>query len=479
MAQDIHAGTPADEYLGAGSLVLAARQSLDRCESGTDLRALRWFSSRVWGALLCTVYPLLAIAPVIALHALKLDLENSTVTQLGVNCALVGFMLLSMQFVLTARLSWIEAPFGLDLVIRFHRATALLIVALLCAHALLIASDQDWPLLTRLHAPWYIWAGRIALVLLTVQVAMALFRSVVRLSYEQWRRVHNTIALTILALGFIHGISAGDDFKSAVGLIVWAVAPTLALAAWLHNRVIRPHQLARRPFRVHSVRLESPRIWTVTLDTPMGRPFHFLPGQFQFLRLLGSNVPAEEHPFTIASGSSRAGRISLTIKACGDFTTLIDQIRVGDRATVHGPFGRFSHDLHPDEGDMVFVAGGVGITPLMSMLRAMHDRRESRRMTLIYASRELDDFIFTPELIAMEQGQYPALKVIYVVSQPPPWWSGETGRVDARRLEQWCGGLEDKSFYLCCPSRMTAELIRGLRHLRVNPGRIHCDYFSL
>jgi ferredoxin-NADP reductase len=135
--------------------------------------------------------------------------------------------------------------------------------------------------------------------------------------------------------------------------------------------------------------------------------------------------------------------------------------------------------LHPDEGHLVFLAGGIGITPLMSMLRAMRDRRDPRRVTLIYANRGLDDIPFTTELIAMEASPYPALKVIYVLSQPPSWWTGETGRVDAQRLDKWCGGLEDKAFYLCCPTRMNVELIRGLRHHRVSPRRIHCDYFSL
>jgi predicted ferric reductase len=475
----IHLDRSTDSSLGSGSLAVVACRTTGRYKSDADRRPLPRFSSTGWGALLCAMYPLLAIAPLVALHVVNRDVSYSTATELGVNCALVGFALLSMQFVLTARLPWIEAPFGLDVILRFHRAMALVIVALLCAHPVLVASDEGWRLLTKLHTRWYIWAGRIALVLLVAQVATALHRSAMRLSYERWRRAHNAIALAILALGFAHAVTTGQDLQAVGGLMLWTATPALAIGAWLYARAIRPHLLARRTFRVRSVKSETSRVWTVTLDAPRGRPFRFLPGQFQFLRLLDSNVPAEEHPFTIASSPSQAERISLTIKACGDFTTLIDRIRVGDRASVQGPFGRFSYDLHPEEEDLVFIAAGVGITPLMSMLRAMRDRRESRRVTLIYASRELDDIAFGPELVAMERGQYPALRVIYVLSQPPPWWTGETGRIDALRLEEWCEGLEDKAFYLCCPSQMNAELIRGLRKRRVSQRRIHCDYFSL
>jgi predicted ferric reductase len=466
--------------LGSGRLSAAfLARPLDRYEPDLDQRTLPWFGKAPWGMVLCALYPSLAIAPLVALHALNRDADYSTITEVGIDCAQVGFALLSMQFVLTARLPWIEAPFGQDVVLRFHRAMAFVILALLCAHPLLIAGDQGWRLLTKFHAHWYIWAGRIALILLIVQVTTALLRSAMRLSYERWRQVHTVIGLAILAIGFTHAVMTGQDLHDTATSMTWALLPTVALAAWLYARGVRPYLLARHSFRVQSVTIEAPTVWSVTLEAPAGRPFHFLPGQFQFLRFLDSSLPSQEHPFTIASSPSRPDRITLTIKASGDFTSLIDRIKVGDRATVHGPFGRFSHDLHPDEGDMVFVAGGVGITPLMSMLRAMRDRREPRQVTLIYASRKLDDILFILELFSLEAGQYPYLKVIYVLSQPPSWWTGETGRINASKLDQWCGGLADKAFYLCCPPQMNVELMRGLRNRGVNQRRLHCDYFSL
>jgi predicted ferric reductase len=474
-----HFDKATDCRFGPGSLAMVAQRVAGHHSKAARPTQFPWFCRTEWAVLLCVFYPLLAIAPLVILAALDPDNRHPTATGLGINCALVGFTLLSIQFVLTARLQWIEAPFGLDLLLRFHRSMALVIVALLCVHPLLIAGGESWTLLTRLHTRWYIWAGRVALILLSVQVTAAVLRGAMRLSYERWRRAHAAVALVVLAAGFVHGLMAGDDLNDAGARTVFAAVPAIALAVWIYTRAIRPRLLARRAFRVSSVRFESSRACTLTLSAPEGRPFHFSPGQFQFLRLLDSAVPAQEHPFTIASSPERTDRISLTIKDCGDFTRVIDKIRVGDMATVHGPFGRFSYDLHPDEGDLVFVAGGVGITPFMSMLRAMRDRGESRYVTLIYASRAIDDILFAAELAAMEVGQRPALKVIFVLSKPPAWWTGQTGRVDGNRLGEWCRGLDDKVFYLCCPSRMTVELIRQLRQKRVNPRRIHCDYFSL
>lgn len=437
-----------------------------------------WFAGKAWGVLLVTLYPLLAAAPLMIFAVLNRVADHLRMAEVGVDCAVVGLTILALQFMITARLSWVEAPFGLDVILVFHRVMALMATALLCVHPVLVAREEGWPLLAGLHVPWYIWVGRLTLALLLLQVIVSLSRRIIRLPYDKWRRLHNPIALAILTLGFTHSVAAGDDMHGG-GLLVWCAVMAVAFGIWLYVRVGRPRLLLRNPFRVIGVKSEAPHVWTLTLDPPRDRPFHYAPGQFQFLRLYGAEVPSEEHPFTIASSPARSGRISLTIKESGNFTAGIGRVRPGDRATVHGAFGRFSYTLHPDEGGLVFVAGGVGITPLMSMLRYMRERRESRRVLLAYASRSAADLLFTDELKAIQIGGNPQLEVVHVLADAPPSWVGETGKLDADRLVRLCGGVEGKAFYLCCPPPMTAVLMRGLRSMGVSPRRIHADYFSL
>ena len=427
---------------------------------------------------LVTLYPLLAVAPLVIFATLNRVSDHFRTAEVGVDCAVVGVTILAFQFVITARLSWVEAPFGLDLLLVFHRAMALVATALLCVHPFLVASEEGWSLLAGWHVRWYIWAGRLTLVLLLVHVGISLSRRVLRLPYDRWRRLHNPMALGILTLGFTHSVAAGDDMHGAA-LFVWTGVMAVAWGFWLYSRVARPRLLLRHPFHVIGVKSEAPRVWTVTLESPPARSFHFAPGQFQFLCLRGADIPSEEHPFTIASSPTPSGRISLTIKESGDFTAGIGRVRPGDLATVHGPFGRFSHTFHPDERDLVFVAGGVGITPLMSMLRSMRDRGERRRVLLAYASRSAADVLFSDELEAMQSGTCPALRVVHVLADPPSSWSGETGTLDADRVVRLCGGAEGKAFYVCCPPLMMTSLIRGLRRVGVGPRRIHADYFSL
>lgn len=435
------------------------------------------FARSSWGLFLAAMYPLLVVTPLAIFVALTTHADHSLAAEIGVDCALVGITIVALQFLITARLSWVEAPFGLDVLLAFHRAMALVATGLLCAHPILVASAEGWPLLTRLHVHWYIWAGRVALLLLLVHVTVSFYRRAWRLSYEAWRRIHHFFAPTILVLGCTHAMSAGSDGLGA-GRVVWAAMMAAALGCWIYGRVIRPWRLSRHPFHVTAVEAAAPRVWTLTLKS-QSRPFLFAPGQFQFLRVHTAGVPAEEHPFTIASSPTETDGIRLTIKESGDFTAFMRRVRPGDRATVHGPFGRFSYLLHPDQRELVFVAAGVGITPLMSMLRYMRERRESRVVLLLFANKSPADALFAEELHEMEMGAYPTLKVVHVFSSAPPSRIAETGRIDADRLARLCGSLENKAFYLCCPGPMMAALVGGLRRMGVSPRCIHADWFSL
>jgi ferredoxin-NADP reductase len=333
--------------------------------------------------------------------------------------------------------------------------------------------------LFRWQARWPIWAGRLALLLLLAHAAAAMLRRGLRLRYETWRRLHNVTAFGLLGLAFVHGLTLGDDLESMAARAVWTSLLLVAGGAWCYGRLARPRLLKRTSYRVVSVTREAPRVWTVTLEPPAGRSLPYAPGQFLFLSPYAGAVPDEGHPFSIASSPSPAGLLSLTIKESGDFTGAIGQTKPGDLATVHGPFGRFSHVFHPNADDLVFVAAGVGITPLMSMLRSMRDQREARRVLLVYANRGAVDIVFRSELESIQAAGFPTLRTVHVLSQPPGGWDGPTGRLETEALRSLCGGFAGKTFFICCPPSMAAGLIRGLKGAGVGPERIHADYFGL
>ncbi len=404
------------------------------------------------------------------------------VSDLGRNFALIGFMILALQFLLAARVKWVERAFGFDILIRFHKQIALTAAAFLVLHPILLAlGGQGWYLLIGLDLPWYIWIGKAALILVLATVLVGMYQGKLGLKFETWRLGHDLLAPTVLLLIFIHSWYTGDDLELLPMQVLWVVLLILALSLFVHHRFLRPKRLRQHPFRVQEVRREIEDVWTVTLVPPEGRTIgDYLPGQFHFLTFFRDPaLPVEEHHWTISSSPTQKESISSTIKAVGDFTSSIGKTKEGDTAAVHGPFGRFSYLLHPGERDIVFLAGGIGITPLMSMLRHMRDTRDTRKVTLLYANRREEQIIFRQELEAIAAGDHPKLQLIHVLSQPDDDWNGDTGHLNGDMIDKYCGqDLSGRSFYICGPTRMAELLITNLRARNVPDGSIRREIFS-
>ncbi len=429
------------------------------------------------------LYGVIVLSPLLLVRFARPMTDHGFVFTVGKNLALVGFTILALQFVVSARFPWVERPFGLNVLFYFHKAMAVIASLLLLSHPMLLAlGGNEWSLIFGPQVIWHIWLGRIALLIILVHVWLATFRLVVKMNYETWRFVHNLGAVLILPLGFYHSWKAGGDLQLPWMKTLWAALLLTAVASYFRHRVLRPVLLRRYPYQVTEVRREAEGVWTITLVPPEGVPrFDYLPGQFHFLTFQRApNLPVEEHPWTISSSPTAPGVLCSTIKESGDFTVSIGKTHPGDTALVDGPYGRFSYVLHPHERELVFIAAGIGITPLMSMLRHIRDTRAERSVILLYANTREEDIAFRDELADMERAGATSLKVVHVLSKPSDAWEGERGRLNDEHIKRCAGPeLAPRAFYVCGPSMFTQQTIQTLRKARVPARRIHFERFDL
>ena len=439
--------------------------------------------TRSAAAALMFAYAVIVLSPLILLAILRPPTDHSFVYTIGKNLALVGFAMFAMQFVVSARFKWIERPFGLNLLFSFHKTMAIVASLLVLSHPLLLLlGGGELSLVLGPKVIWHIWLGRIALVVLLFHVLLASFRLIIRLNYETWRFIHNVVALVFLPLVFLHSWKAGGDLELPAMRVLWVALFAAATMAYFWHRVARPLTLRRQPYTVTDVSKEAEGVWTIALSPPAGvARFDFIPGQFHFLTFRrAGHLPVEEHHWTISSSPTEAGVLRSTIKESGDFTSTIGETKPGDTALVYGPFGRFSYVLHPEERDLVFVAGGIGITPLIGMLRHMRDTRAERTVILFYGNTSEQDIAFRNELAEMERAGVASLKVVHILSKASDSWRGERGRLDKDIVAKFCGPLRaDRAFYICAPSEVMDQTIPILRRGGVPPGRIHFERFSL
>lgn len=393
---------------------------------------------------------------------------------------LLAFGILALQFIVASRLPWIERPFGLDRLICFHRSMGITVATLLVAHPSLMALSGEPALLTKLSVPWPVQLGRIAVLVLFATVVVSIRRAVFRIPYERWKTWHNAAAVAVLVLAFLHSFYVKGGIHTLPGRTLWIVLIGIALAGWGYRSLQQWHQHHAGRYTVSQVIQEDKKTWSLVLLAEDGNGIKpHAPGQFAFIKVLDGHGAGEEHPFTIASCPEQ-DELVFTIRNAGDFTNQINQLSPGTRVSVHGPFGRFSANLYSEERELVFIAGGVGITPFLSMIRSMERTADWRSVTVLHACRTEVDMLMRNELVAIERSGKSRLRVIHVLSSPEKSWQGPCGHITGDLIQQQVsGGLEGRGFYVCGPPRMMEAIEKNLKRIGVSPQRIHSEKFAL
>lgn len=195
---------------------------------------------------------------------------------------------------------------------------------------------------------------------------------------------------------------------------------------------------------------------------PVGQALNRYAGQFAFVQFNSKAVDSEPHPFTIAAGSSEE-RLRFCIKNLGDYTEALQNLKVGDLATVEGPYGYFSFTKILSR-KQVWVAGGIGITPFLAMAYSIPS---DLVVTLYYCVTNPQEAVFLKELQAIAQ----AKKGFTVV----PHYSDTQGFITAKRLIE----SKPQDYLLCGPAGMMNSLKAALLKTGTQPTTIHYEEFQL
>ncbi|MBL0423102.1 ferric reductase-like transmembrane domain-containing protein [Ramlibacter sp. AW1] len=393
-----------------------------------------------------------------------------------------ALVMFGVQWVLTARFRRATLPFGIDIVYYFHRYLAVCALAIVAVHVglLFLEVPQALGSADPRRAPAHMTAGRAALVLLATVAVLALARRRLALEYDRWRMTHWALSVTAMVLALWHVFAAGHYLDLPWKRGLWVLFAAAWLAIVLLVRLLRPWRLSRQPWRVAQVRPEHGRVSTLVLEPAAGHRLRFAPGQFAWLTLRHSPWSMHEHPFSIASSATRDDRIELSIKELGDFSRTIKDMKPGETAWLDGPYGTFSIDHHSDSSGFVFIAGGIGIAPVMSMLRTLADRGDRRPLLLVYGNRAWDRVAFREELDQLQQRL--DLRVVHVLSEPPAGWTGEHGLITQDLLARPLNSLQaergDREYFVCGPTAMTQSVEAALAALGVDARRVHSELFE-
>jgi predicted ferric reductase len=429
-------------------------------------------------------------APTFAYLALTSDAQLGLPTsgglwhKLSTITGLLALSALVCAAVLPSRLRSLNRAFGIESVIDLHRFLGVVTAALVFAHlaCVVAAKPANINLLDLTTAPGRAKAATVSTLALVALAVLTVLRNQARLSYELWKWSHVTLAATVLVAAGLHVLLLNQLVRDAViGTMFLLFALLLALVLG-HRWVWRPMYDPSTEFVVRDIRRENPTVSTVVLApcSRDGRPattWAFAPGQFAWIRL-DRSVMAEEHPFTIAS-SAHSDATEFTIRHTGDFTRALRRLPLGATVWVDGPHGAFTNDVETSAG-FVMIAGGVGITPMMSMLRTAAHRRDSRPYRLVVVASAPQDLLFRTELAQLRQ--LIDLEVTEVLRRPVEGWSGHTGDIGVELLSVVLGGAHnatDVDYFICGPPALVTDALSSLDILGAPMDRIHTEQFDL
>jgi ferredoxin-NADP reductase len=215
----------------------------------------------------------------------------------------------------------------------------------------------------------------------------------------------------------------------------------------------------------------------------------FRPGQYVNLFVDVDGI-LTSRPYSISSKPG-VGFLDLTVRdKPGGFVApfLLNEMQVGDELESTGPAGAFYYEPLIDGRDLVFLAGGSGVTPFMSIIRHLLGRGEatpSLQIHLLYGSRLLDDVIFGAELAKLA-AEHPCFRYSLVISEPPASYEGgdlespayRTGFLDAKLIREEVGDVSGKTFYVCGPNVMYGFCLDALQEMGVPRHKIRRELYG-
>lgn len=234
-----------------------------------------------------------------------------------------------------------------------------------------------------------------------------------------------------------------------------------------------------RPYTVEELVWETPSTFTLRLTPDAGEgELLFKAGQWVYLHLLNEDGSSwGKAAFSLAMAPHERP-LELCIKIAGDFTRKASNMSPGTRVMLQGPFGVFVPPVQP-ETPLLFCAGGIGVTPLRSMIRDLLVRGVTTRMALVYSNRYSEEAAYMEEMYAFAN-QYPHFQCIATLTgESPHGWPGKLGRIDQVMLREavdWLGA--SPQVYMCGPNHFMDAVRTCLGEVGVANSSIHQERFS-
>lgn len=396
---------------------------------------------------------------------------NAVMTSLGQITGLLGLALFSLNLIMASRLKFLDGYFyGLNRVYNYHRAVGSVAFSLLLFHPLFLVfkylrfSLRSAALfLLPFAGDSAATYGLIALALMIVLLATTFYA---KIKYQTWKMSHKFMTLVFI-FALLHVIFITSDISRDLILRYYILGlGAIGLAAGFYRAWLNKFLNHDFTYRLINLNWFNPSVVEIEL-APTGQAIKFQAGQFAFLRFKSGGLEPESHPFSLSSAPSEKN-LKFLIKALGDYTGRLGNLRAGDLCLIEGPFGKFSYK-NTSGKNQIWLAGGIGITPFLSMAGDLKD--DGYKIDLYYSTKDKAEAVLMERLVN--------LSLINHNFKITPWYSDERGRITGQKISELSRGLADKDVFICGPVAFMRSLRQQFIKLNVPGSKIHWEKFDL
>ena len=404
-------------------------------------------------------------------------------TAIGQITGLLGTDLLLIQLILASRLPWIDQSIGHDRAIAAHQKLGKPVLILLSLHAitLTIGYGLDDKLsfipevLSMIQSVPDMLTAILGLALIFAIVISSLVIVRRKIDYDLWFIIHLTAYIAVIA-AIPHQFSAGAMFAEGTkARWYWMLLYAIAGLSVLIFRFIKPIvSSVRHSLVVSEIRRESNDVITLTVTGKDIEHLKAKTGQFLMWRFMEKGLWWHAHPFSL-SASPTSDSLRVTIRALGNGSERIQDIKVGTRVAIEGPYGIFTDRSRTSPG-IVLVAAGIGITPIRALLEDA--KFAPGQATVIIRKTGQGDYLLSEvEALAKKRGA-----TLHVLSgsrsKNTDSWTPDDGMYAGKRLSALAPHLSKSDLYVCGPAHWSKLVVRDAENAGLDRHQIHWERFN-
>ena len=236
--------------------------------------------------------------------------------------------------------------------------------------------------------------------------------------------------------------------------------------------------IVNRPYVLREIKKLTPTVSSFLFKAQDGTSIDFTPGMFAMLQYKNQATgEAIARAFSIANAPPSDHLEFIIALIHGRFTSKLDAAKEGDTYYVSAPYGQFKFDINSSP-KFLFLAGGTGIAPFMSMLRQAKQLGSQMDSYMIYSTRYANELIYKEELD--EYSKNPKFRVAITVTRPQQGdgWTGQTGHVNADMIAKDCPDFKERISYICGPPAFVKALKDALTSLGVDQKNIKAEMWG-